>query len=86
MMVDIEDKNKTSDIKKYQREHRLENLEKYKERDATRYWKKKLASKHIDISSIQTENLSIDETIQLYRAILIKHKILNINPKILERI
>ena len=85
-MAEIEDKNKTSDIKKYQREHRLQNLEKYKERDFTRYWKNKLATKHIDISSLQTENLTIDETIQLYRAILIKHKILDINPKILERI
>jgi hypothetical protein len=85
-MDSLNDKNKTCDIKKYHREYRLENIDKYKERDIKRYWKNKLANKHIDINTIQTDNLNIDETVQLYRAILIKHKMAEINPKILERI
>ena len=78
--------NKTSDIKKYHKEYRIENLEKYKERDLLRYWKNKLANKQIDINTIQTENLSFNDTIQLYKATFLKHNMLNINPEILKRI
>jgi hypothetical protein len=80
------DKNKTSDIKKYHKEIRLQNLDKYKERDLKRYWIKKLLKKQIDINSIQTDNLTINETIELYKALLIKHKLIEINPKIMERL
>ena len=80
------DKNKTSDIKKYQKEIRIQNLDKYKERDMKNYWKRKLAKIQIDINSIQTENLTINDTIELYKAIFFKRKLIDINPKIMERL